>query len=72
MKVYQEADSLVSETEIRQELSFVNRQDLFDCFDFCDDLVFDDKIKPITAIELDLFIRNRERFLLFDPESSLL
>ena len=41
-------------------------------FDLHDDFIFDNDVEPIAAIEIDLFVRDRQRSLFFEPQTSLL
>lgn len=69
MKVYQQADFLVRQAQIRQKLCFVDGEQFFDCFDFYDDFVFDYKIESISAVEFHVFVDDRQRSLFFHTKT---
>lgn len=59
MKVYDQSHSHIQELEIREQLGFMDRQNMFYRFEFEDHCVFDDYIDSIPAIKLDTFIFDR-------------
>jgi hypothetical protein len=46
VEVHQQSYLLIRQPQIGQKLGFVNRKQLFDCFDFYDDCVLDNQVEP--------------------------
>jgi hypothetical protein len=61
VKIDEQAETFVRETEISQQLLFVNRRQILDGFHFDDYLVPDDQIRSEAGIDADVFINDRDR-----------
>src|SRR5450755_2237240 len=69
LKVDEQAQTLVGEAKIRQQLFLVNWSEKFDGFHFHDHLVLDNHVGPKSSIDADVFINYRNRLLAHCPEA---
>lgn len=72
MEVNEKSDSTVGQTQVRQELRFVNGLHFFNGLEFNDDRALDQQINSVSAIECDTFVLHRKGILPGDGESCLL
>ncbi len=56
--------------KIREQLRVMHRQERFDRLEFNDHLFFDNEIEPVSAIEFDAAIFDRQRFLTLEFQTS--
>jgi hypothetical protein len=62
---------MAAQAKISQHLSFVDRQQLFDCFDFDNELTFHHNIHSITTLEPNCFVDQRQGFLATISEARI-
>jgi hypothetical protein len=69
LKVDEQAQTLVGEAKIRQQLFLVNWSEKFDGLHFHDHFVLDNHVGPKSSIDADVFINYRNRLLAHCPEA---
>ena len=69
LKVDEQAQTLVGEAKIRQQLFLVNWSEKFDGLHFHDHLVLDNHVGPKASVDADVFINYRNRLLANSPEA---
>ena len=52
-EVYEQANLLPAQFQIRQQLRFVQRVEFFHCFQFHNDFVIDKEIYPLAQFHID-------------------
>ena len=67
IEIKQQPDLDPAQLEIGQKLSLMNRQNFFDRLQLDDDAVLNQKIQPITRIDLHAVVNNRQDGLRLDP-----
>jgi len=70
VKVDEQPQALVCETEVSQQLLFMNRRQILDGFHFDDYLVLDDQIRSESGIDADVFINDRYLLLAHDAKTA--
>jgi hypothetical protein len=60
----------VQELEVGDELSFVDRQEVFHCLDFQDHGVLHHEVEAVCAVEGKALVTNRDRKLTLDAKSA--
>jgi hypothetical protein len=59
-----------TQVEIGQKLIFMDRQNLFDRFDFNKNFFFHDEVGPVTTLETNAFIYSGQYDLSFKPQTG--
>src|SRR3974390_210391 len=63
VKVHEQPDSPIGNPQIGKQLSLVDRQQLINRFDFQDDLILKNQIKPIPTVQVHILVNDGQRFL---------
>src|SRR4029453_10638503 len=63
VKVEQQSDSFIPHLQIAQQLRFMNKQHMFNAFEFKDDQIIHNQIDTITAVQVNAFVCDRKRHL---------
>jgi hypothetical protein len=70
-EIKQQADTAIAQVEIGQKLTFVDRQDGIDRFDFDKNGVFDNEVGSVATIETNAFINSRQYNLSFKSQPGI-
>ena len=60
VEIHEKADLLAAQTQVGEQLSLVQRTDLFNALELQDHFSFNDDVQLVPAIELDTLVRNRQ------------
>ena len=71
VEVDQQANLVATQLQVGQNLRKVQRKQFFNCFDFDDDAVFDNKVDAIGGIQLNTLIDDRKPNLMRENYSIL-
>jgi hypothetical protein len=63
IEVQQKSDAVGGKLEVGEQLGLMQTVQCFDRFDFDDDCFFDNHVEPVSSIDLDPIVNNREKFL---------
>ncbi len=72
MEIDKQSNGNTQQTQMRQQLSLVNRMYSFFALQFNGDPAFDHEIGPETTVQLDRFINQRDRLLPLDAKPEVL
>jgi hypothetical protein len=70
VEVDEEADWDRCEAEVRDDLSFVDREELIDCLEFENELPFDNEVETVGRSEFDTFVLHRNRLFVFERQAT--
>ena len=68
VKINQQAQPLSSKLEVREKLGLVNWQNSFNCLEFDNNFILDEKIQPISKVNAHSILAHRQRELRFDTQ----
>jgi hypothetical protein len=72
VEVDEEPDFRATEFQVRQDLRFVDRQQLGDGLHFDDDAAFDEEIDSVACVNRHFIVDDRKQCLGFDGEPGVL
>src|SRR5665213_1772894 len=72
VEINEQPDLMITEPQIGQDLRHMEGKQLFHCFQFKDDAVFDQKIDSVARVDLDAGIDHRESYLVAEGDAIFL
>ena len=71
IEIHEKAHLAPGKPEVREQLSLMDWRQRIHGFDFNNHSPFDEQVQSVTAVQLHVFVYDRQRSLLLDPQSAL-